>query len=156
MMFRWEPEGHYYCAKFMAIAPFWFLMKHCWTDLMPFWLSAYVMFSHVHYWLSNPAECVAITPFWFSMKYRWTALTPFWLSANVVFSHIHYWLSNPWQVLVNWSFYQAIRLHQEKGQVTQTSCRGPVDKTVVSQRRSPRFKSACYCSCDLLEGTFFA
>ena len=35
----WEQKGNYRCTKCMAIAPFWFSTEHCWTALMPFWLS---------------------------------------------------------------------------------------------------------------------
>ena len=37
---HWEPEGRYCCTNSMALAPFWFSTVHCWTALIPFWLSA--------------------------------------------------------------------------------------------------------------------
>ena len=42
-VFCWEPQACYCCIKSMVIAPFLFSMEHCWTVLMPFWLSTNVL-----------------------------------------------------------------------------------------------------------------
>ena len=60
-MFHWEPEGCYRCTKSMALAPFWFLMEHLWTAIMPLWLSTDSII-----WYPRAGMCSGLT-LWFSV-----------------------------------------------------------------------------------------